>query len=310
MKNGTVLEASKSDTKKNDLRSSSDLGILESIAEKLKQKAVEESDDDLDLNGGIQIKDLLIFCIKTFPGVIIQNRLSLGMQILDKIFNLLAVTLSYGFWKASELEQLGKVLRSAVDSLVKVENIVSEYSSGFSTEDIQKMFQTVRLCRRFITVSVIQIILQYNDAVFISYFNAVGNSFSLKGTPDDQQQNMLPFFSNTQIIKTCSSILINYLLEDKVLMDQKIMGEIERDYLNVLVNLTFHVDREPFILSLENIVASDIKMYKIQFDNLQFLANDSIIAAVSLHNFIDKVLNGGFGVQPQAEKQRFFEEFN
>jgi hypothetical protein len=62
------------------------------------------------------------------------------MQILDKIFNLLAVTLTYGFWKASELEQLGKVLRSAVDSLVKVENIVSEYSSGFSTEDIQKMF--------------------------------------------------------------------------------------------------------------------------------------------------------------------------
>lgn len=88
------------------------------------------------------------------------------------------------------------------------------------------------------------------------------------------------------------------------------MGEIERDYLNVLVNLTFHVDREPFVLSLENILASDIKMYKIPFDNLQFLANDSIIAAVSLHNFIDKVLTGGFGVQPQAEKQRFFEEFN
>ena len=65
---------------------------------------MEDSDDDLDLNGGIQIKDLLIFCIKTFPGVIIQNRLSLGMQILDKIFNLLAVTLTYGFWKASELE--------------------------------------------------------------------------------------------------------------------------------------------------------------------------------------------------------------
>lgn len=39
--------------KKADLKSSSDLGILESIAEKLKQKAVEESDDDLDLNGGI-----------------------------------------------------------------------------------------------------------------------------------------------------------------------------------------------------------------------------------------------------------------
>lgn len=77
------------------------------------------------------------------------------MQILDKIFNLLSVTLTYGFWKASELESLGKVLRSAVDSLVKVENIVSEYSSGFSTEDVKMMFQSVRLCRRFITVSII-----------------------------------------------------------------------------------------------------------------------------------------------------------
>lgn len=166
---------------------SSDLGILESIAEKFKSKAVDDSDDDLDLNGGIQIKDLLIFCIKTFPGVITQNRLSLGMQILDKIFNLLAVTLTYGFWKASELEQLGKVIRSAVDSLVKVENIVSEYSSGFSAEDVQKMFQSVRLCRRFITVSIIQIIIQYNDAVFISYFNDVGTSFSLRGSEKEHQ---------------------------------------------------------------------------------------------------------------------------
>ena len=51
-------------------------------------------------------------------------------------------------------------------------------------------------------------------------------------------------------------------------------------------------------------------MYKMEGKSLQYLANDSIIAAVGLHNFIDKVLLGGFGVSPEAQKQKFFEEFN
>jgi hypothetical protein len=191
----------------------------------------------------------------------------------------LSLTLSYGFWRTDELERLAKILRSAVDSMVKVENIVSDYYQGFSQDDIQKMINTVRLCRRHITISVIQIVLQYNDAVFFSYFNDVGDSFNLKGSPIPSgekktisDEGMVPFFNSTQIIKTCSSILISYLLEDKMLNSQQIMGELERDYLNVLVNLVFHVDREPFILSLENILPSDIKMYKTQFDSIQYVA--------------------------------------
>lgn len=118
-------------------------------------KAEDDLEDVNDLDGGIEIKKLIQDCIKTFPGVIIQNRLSVGIQILDKIFNLLSLTLSYGFWRTDELEKLSKILRSAVDSMVKVENIVSDYYQGFSQEDIQKMINTVRLCRRHITISVI-----------------------------------------------------------------------------------------------------------------------------------------------------------
>jgi len=47
------------------------------------------------------------------------------MDILDKIMRLLSVTLSYGFWRLSELKNLVQVVRYSISSFLKIEEIVN-----------------------------------------------------------------------------------------------------------------------------------------------------------------------------------------
>ena len=201
----------------------------------------EEKSESVEFTGGIKIKDLILHCIKTYPVLISQNRISLGMDILDKILHLLSVTLSYGFWKITEIHELVQVLRSSISSFLKIETLVNEFGSDFTKAEIKEIVLSMKLCRRYTTVSLIQMILQFNDTMFVSQFSNVGKGFGIRKTDEEEidEDELLPFFKNNHFIKDCSAILLNYLLKDQELLGFKVIGVIERSYLRKLVNLVF-----------------------------------------------------------------------
>lgn len=219
----------------------------------------------LNMDAGISLKDLILHCIKTYPQLIASNSLSTGMCLLDKILFLLRTTLEYGFWNISEIENLLKQLKSSVFYFLKIEIMVQEMQGQLTPHDLGKIIDSLKLCRQNTAICLFQIILILNDAVFVNNFKDLGDGFQISKDLLEglKTENILtPFFNNPNIIKYCSSILLNYLLKNDRIAGVELNGDQEKDYLNTLVNQIFQIDKEPFMLSIENMDQYDVWLYK------------------------------------------------
>lgn len=55
--------------------------------------------------------------------------------------------------------------------------------------------------------------------MFVTQFSNVGKGFDLSKDELPSEEKLVPFFKNSSFIKDCSAILLNYLLNDKKLLN-------------------------------------------------------------------------------------------
>ncbi len=93
-----------------------------------------------------------------------------------------------------------------------------------------------------------------NDTFFLRKFSNIGQGFKI---PQSIIANIKGeseiFFNNKIFIKHCSTILLNYLLKKDSIIGMDLNNQKSQEYIAILINQLFQVEREPFVLSLENI---------------------------------------------------------